>query len=542
MNPVVYNFSINTTGTSARLLEGTGALLPSRYYGLQVPELVRHSPEAVSYLRRAELDHFTAQCADHEESFGMLRTIVSNLFRVADPASQGERIRWDTESERIKKENGFDRIQHEQFRADLIAGRIGLARNRLPLGTDIEDVREGDLVLLENDTESRRWGREALEAGEVAVLSLAGGVGSRWTTGAGVIKALNPFVFLAGKHRGFLEIHLAKTRKSARQMGCDIPHIISTSFLTHGPVEKHLRLHANYGYNGPLYLSPGRSIGQRLIPMERDLIFLWEEMPQETLDEQKQKVRDAVRSALIQWARARGEGGDYVDNIPIQRFNPPGHWYEIPNLIRNGTLTRVLAHHPGVKTLMIHNIDTLGADVDPRALGLHRQGGNVLTFEVVPRRISDRGGGLARINGRVRLLEGLAQPREEDELKLRYYNTMTTWLEIDPFLQIFGLRREDLTAPEEGLAEAIRQIAQRVPTYVTIKDVKRRWGHGQEDVYPVVQFEKLWSDMTSLADVACGFLAVPRLRGQQLKSPAELDAWANDGSRDYVTQLCQWEQ
>ena len=85
--------------------------------------------------------------------------------------------------------------------------------------------------------------------------------------------------------------------------------------------------------------------------------------------------------------------------------------------------------------------------------------------------------------------------------------------------------------------EAVRRMAQRVPTYVTIKDVKRRWGHGQEDVYPVAQFEKLWSDMSALEDLQCGYLAVPRIRGQQLKSPGDLDAWANDGSRDYVASL-----
>ena len=83
-------------------------------------------------------------------------------------------------------------------------------------------------------------------------------------------------------------------------------------------------------------------------------------------------------------------------------------------------------------------------------------------------------------------------------------------------------------------------MAQRVPTYVTIKDVKRRWGHGQEDIYPVAQFEKLWSDMTSLADIPCGYLVAPRQRGQQIKSPDELDPWVNDGSRDYVAGLCDF--
>jgi hypothetical protein len=187
---------------------------------------------------------------------------------------------------------------------------------------------------------------------------------------------------------------------------------------------------------------------------------------------------------------------------------------------------------------MLHNIDTLGADLNPAALGQHLASGNMLTFEVVPRRVSDRGGGLARVSGRARLLEGLAQPREEDELGLRYYNSMTTWIAIDPLLDLFGLTRGDLMGDEERVAEAVRRTARRLPTYVTIKDVKRRWGHGQEDVFPVAQFEKLWSDMTSLADVRCGFLLVPRVRGQQLKSPAELDAWIQDGSHAAVESLC----
>lgn len=538
IDPVVYDFRINGVGTQAVLLRGDDALMPSRYYALQVPQMVRHNIEAVPYLRRAELDRFTAHCQQPDETYRILRTVIGNLFRVADPASQRERSAWDETSERVKRENGFDPIQHEQIRQDLRNGRIGLARNRLPVDTDIRDVEDADVVQLGTGAGHRVRGEAALREGRVAVLSLAGGVGSRWTRGAGVIKAINPFIALAGRHRSFLELHVAKTHRIAREYGAPVPHLVSTSFLTHEPITKHLELNQNYGYDGPLYLSPGRSICQRLVPMVRDLVFLWEEMPQETLDEQKQKVREAVRGALMEWARAKGEGGDYADNVPIQRFSPPGHWYEVPNLLRNGVLARVLREQPQVETLMLHNIDTLGADLDPEAVGAHLDSGNMLTFEVVPRRIYDRGGGLARVNGRVRLLEGLAQPREEIELSLRYYNSMTTWIQIDPLLELFGLSRADLEGPEEKIAAAVRRMARRMPTYVTIKDVKYRWGHGQEDVYPVAQFEKLWSDMTALADVSCGFLAVPRERGQQLKDPDQLDAWVNDGSKQYIAERC----
>jgi hypothetical protein len=238
--------------------------------------------------------------------------------------------------------------------------------------------------------------------------------------------------------------------------------------------------------------------------------------------------------------RGVGEGSDYADNLPIQRFNPPGHFYEVPNLFRNGVLARLLDDRPNLRWLMVHNVDTLGADLDPALLGLAMESGATLSYEVVPRRIDDRGGGLARVNGRVRLLEGLAVPREDAEFRLRYYNTLTTWVDIDRLLSAFGLSRGDLRSNPAKVAASVRSMASRVPTYVTIKDVKRRWGHGQEDVFPVAQFEKLWGDLTALPDLPCAFLAVDRRRGQQLKDAAQLDGWANDGSRDYVRQLCQF--
>ena len=51
------------------------------------------------------------------------------------------------------------------------------------------------------------------------------------------------------------------------------------------------------------------------------------------------------------------------------------------------------------------------------------------------------------------------------------------------------------------MTAGIRALAARMPTYVTLKDVKARWGHGQEDVFPVTQFEKLWGDMTALPEL-----------------------------------------
>jgi hypothetical protein len=353
------------------------------------------------------------------------------------------------------------------------------------------------------------------------------------------VKALHPFAKLGGRHRSFVEVHLAKSRRVGSAHGATIPHLISTSYLTHKPIEQALALRERFNYPGPLLLSPGRAVGLRMVPTVRDLRFTWEEMPQKLLDEQAQKVRESLHAALINWATTAGEASDYTDNLPSQCLHPVGHWFEVPNLLRNFVLARLLDERPGLKYLMLHNVDTAGADVDPALLGLHASTGKCLTFEVIRRRIDDRGGGLARVNGRVRLLEGLAMPHERDEFNLSYYNTLTTWIGVDQLLKVFGLSRADLRNSEKVNA-AVRSVAARMPTYVTLKDVKKRWGHGQEDVFPVAQFEKIWGDMTALPDVECGFAVVDRRRGQQLKDQAQLDGWLRDGSAAYVESLCEW--
>ena len=398
MEPVVYDFAINERGTWAELLDtGTrghgdtenvaasprlpvtvppASLMPAGYYALIVPDLVRLDRRQLLPARRAELNLFAAACREQPELSSMVQTLFDRLLPSGTGQSSGQGASGQT-LEALLVENGFDRVQHEQIRADVRAGRIGLAQNRLPANSDIRDVQPGDVFdatavdALSPAGASRRatgWrdlGLTALASGAVAVVSLAGGVGSRWTQGAGVVKALHPFCRLGGRHRTFIEVHLAKSRRIGRLAGRPLPHVITTSYLTHAPIAAFLAAEADqegrpYGYAGPLYLSTGRTVGLRMIPMARDLRFAWEEMPQQLLDEQAQKVRDSLRHALIGWAQGAGEGSDYTDNLPLQCLHPVGHWYEVPNLLKNGVLARLLAENPDLQYLMVHNIDALG--------------------------------------------------------------------------------------------------------------------------------------------------------------------------------------
>lgn len=537
MNPVVYDFQINEQGTVAKLLSGAAGLMPARYYALVVPSLLRMEQRLMPVSRRKELDRLAAASRKIPEYAG----IVQDLFDRLLPSAEGDGAARGKPLPELLKQYGFDPVEHERIKTGIQNGNLGLAQNRLPAAAKIEDVQRGDVFDARGRLEEKygRLGMKALQEGKVAVVSLAGGAGTRWTRGAGAVKALNPFCKFAGRYRTFVEVHLAKSRKTSRKAGELVPHLITTSYLTHGPIEKHVTRENNYGYQGKLILSPGRSIGLRLIPMARDLRFAWEEMPQQELDEQKEKMRESVRAALMQWALQGPEGADYTDNLPLQCLHPTGHWYEVPNMLRNGVLLGLLQERPQLQYLMVHNIDTVGANLDAGLLGFHIDRGAAMTVEVIGRQVDDHGGGLARVNGRLRLVEGLALPSEKVEATLSYYNSNTFWIDIDKLLAVFGLTREELHNAEKT-AEAVRRLAGRMPSYITLKEVKKRWGKGQEDVFPVAQFEKLFVDMTALDEIECAYAAVVRKRGQQLKEPAQLDGWFRDGSAEYVESLGDW--
>ena len=539
MDPVTYKFAINEVGTQAKVLHGKDELLMSSgYYHCTLPALLHHSSADLTQGQQAEIEH-VRNYASHHLDTELTKTLLATTSEKPRKPS-GFWPAGDLVS--LLEQNGFDPELHEQIRRDMRAGRVGLSQNRLPPNSIIEDVPKAELFDATSPDQPafiEEAGRNALANGQVAVVTLAGGAGSRWTRGAGVVKALNPFAQFQGKHRNFIEVHLAKTRKASVSVEQEIPHIFTTSYLTNEPISNWVNSQNEQTATDNLILSPGCYVGLRMIPMLRDLRFAWEEVHQQILDEQAQKVQESLRSALQAWASDAGEGADYRDNLPMQCLHPVGHWYEIPNLLRNGTLSRLLEKHPNLEYLFIHNIDTLGADLDPVVLGSHIASEAGLSFEVIQRELEDRGGGLAKVNGQNRIIEGLAMPDEEAEFQLSWYNTLSTWVNVSSLLNFFGLRKEDLSNPRV-VASAIRDTSAKLPTYITLKDVKKRWGRGQEDIYPVAQFEKLWGDMSAQQDLTSNYILVSRMRGQQLKEPAQLDGWLRDRSAAYVDDLCDW--
>lgn len=273
-------------------------------------------------LRKFEFGEFFARKGKAEEDRNKEKEIEHKQQQQSEGPQEPPKKETEEDASRRLMEEGFDPIQHEQFRQDLKEGKIGLPSNRLSLSTKIEDVMDDEVMIYfeaqnakgatseediqirkEENAKSEAVGKAHISNGGTAVLTLAAGVGSRWTQGAAVIKALNPFLVVQGKHRNFLDLQIAKTVKtSALFDSVQIPHIITTGFLTHGPIDKYVEeLKANHNTNQeegkgpgdllpPIYLSQGKTVHQRLIPTVRDLQFLWSETSQEKLPEMKQKV------------------------------------------------------------------------------------------------------------------------------------------------------------------------------------------------------------------------------------------------------------
>ncbi len=245
MEPVVYDFSINDCGTTAALLGGDDAFMPSDYYALCAPAWLRRNVRDMSVASRSEIERFASSCRTHPRLAGSVEMLFGRLF----PRPVGESL-GQVQLKTLLEENGFDPELHEQIRSDLRSGRIGLAQNRLPASTVIEDVRNADVLdpaAVRTTGRCRELGTTALAAGEVGVLTLAAGAGSRWTQGAGVVKALHPFCRFHGRFRNFIEIHLAKSRRAAAEFGSAVPHVVSTSYLTHDPIDRFLREHEVFG-------------------------------------------------------------------------------------------------------------------------------------------------------------------------------------------------------------------------------------------------------------------------------------------------------
>ncbi len=212
-----------------RLLLDSGdarALMPPGYYALIVPELLRRDRRQLP--RRAPRRDWTASapaCRTGPSWRGMVQTLFDRLLPRAG-RSDGAGAE---PAKRCSTEYGFDRVQHEQIRADLRSRphRPGAeppaGQQRHPRMCEPGDVMRLPPSRLPRRSRSARWAWTRWRPARwpwsrwPAASAAAGRRARAWS------RRCIPSASWAARHRTFIEVHLAKSRRigaAGRRAAC----------------------------------------------------------------------------------------------------------------------------------------------------------------------------------------------------------------------------------------------------------------------------------------------------------------------------------
>jgi len=330
----------------------------------------------------------------------------------------------DPASRATLEAHGFDAAEFEELRRRLIDGTLTVAGNVVqgvvepPLPSDLLPLPEpGDRGF----AEAQSAGIDRLRAGTVAMVVLAGGMATRF---GGGVKAVAEAI----DGRSFLEVKLDETARLGEALGVEIPVALMTSFATDAVVRAHV---AEKGLGDPLWFC------QTAAP------------------------------------RLRPDGSVFVADDGAASLYGPGHGDVLTSICSSGALAEL--QRRGVRTIVVSNVDNLGARLDPVVVGMHALAGTPLTVEVVAKG-NDTGGAPARVDGNPQLLEAMRFPPDFDQARIPVFNTNTSLIQLDTLAEPV-----ELTWP------------------VVEKNV---------DDERVVQFERLYHELS--AHVPTTFLVVPR--------------------------------
>ena len=334
---------------------------------------------------------------------------------------------------------GFDPESFETLRGRVASGELSAASN-VAVGR-VEPPADDDITPLPEPgstgwAEARQAGLDALSAGLVAQLVLAGGMATRF---GGVVKG----AVEALDGRSFLSWKLGETAQLGDALGTEIPVALMTSFQTADETRAHV---ASLGVPDPLWFSQYFSL--RLT--EAGDLFL-----------------DDCRPSLY----------------------APGHGDLVEAIQRSRTLDALRAR--GVEHVAVSNVDNLGARLDPVVVGAHLLAGRPMTSEVA-RKEGDMGGAPARVGGRLGLLEGPQFPPGFDHDLIRVFNTNTTILALEALdhdfdLQWLYVRKSVAGRPAVQLERLYHQIAWELDA--TFLEVPRAGQRGR--FFPVKEPEDL---------------------------------------------------
>ena len=215
-------------------------------------------------------------------------------------------------------------------------------------------------------------GEQAIRAGQVGVVVLAGGMATRF---GGVVKAAVPVT----GGRSFLDLKHADVRHLGTRLGVPITTYVMTSFATHDRIVEQVRAERLEADAAPITCFP-QLVSLRLTPGGE--LF-----------------------------REDGEPSPYAT----------GHGDLTFALRASGVLAGF--RRAGGTLLYMSNVDNLGATLDPAIIGAHLAGGAAISAEVVRKDRGDKGGAPARVDGVPQIVEAFRFPPSFDQDAIPLFNT-----------------------------------------------------------------------------------------------------------------------
>ncbi len=226
-----------------------------------------------------------------------------------------------------------------------------------------ERIRPVPVIPLGDDaTEARRRGEEALRRGEVAVLLVAGGQGSR--LGFEHPKGMFPVGPVTNK--SLFQIHAEKVLALRRKHGRPLPLLVMTSPATDAETRAFFAGHGNFG-----------------LPADEVAFFCQGTMP----------ALDLATGQLLLEALGR------------LFLSPNGHGGTLTALADSGLLERLRAQ--GIRSVFYFQVDNpLVKVADPVFLGHHLLNGADVSAKIVPKDSpTDKLGNLVLVDGRCTMIE-----------------------------------------------------------------------------------------------------------------------------------------
>jgi UDP-N-acetylglucosamine/UDP-N-acetylgalactosamine diphosphorylase len=336
-----------------------------------------------------------------------------------------------------------------------------------------ERIHPVPVTRLGGDTRAaRRCGEEALRRGEVAVLVVAGGQGSR--LGFDHPKGMFPVGPVSKK--SLFQIHVERVLALGRRYGKPIPFLVMTSDATEAETEAFFREQRYFG-----------------LPADDVLFF-------------KQGTMPALDLAT----------GKLLMESPGRLFlSPNGHGGTLAALKGQGLLDRL--RRRGVRQLFYFQVDNpLVKVADPVFLGHHLEAGAEASSKVVPKEgPADKLGNLVLLDGRCSMIEYSDLPRELGEARDEQ-GRLRIWAG-SPAIHIFALDFLDRVAARDDLLP-FHFARKKVPH---LDESGRRVEPGKENA---LKFEKFIFDVLPLAERWTVVETARREEFEPLKNPTGADS------------------